>query len=717
VRVAELFWEPRRSGITGHVLGLARSLPRDRVDPFFIVPEHLEDSRRELEATGARVLTLPLGNKLFPRAALDRLPALLRRERPFLLHVHSLEAGLFGHHVRRAARIPRIVFTPHTDTIRRQSLFPVYRALWRRYGRETDILLASTEAQRERLVALGVAPRDRVLLGPTGVRSGDAALPRDARSRAAARARLGWPAEGPLVGQVGRLVAQKDPLAVVRLAADLRGSGARVVLVGDGPLEAEARALARELGVVDRVHFAGYVEDLDSVYAALDVLVLASRWEGLSVVLLEALARGLAVVAAPNEGNAAVVEDGVTGRIAGDGDALARAVIDLLERPAEAAAQGDRARALVLGTYDERACAARIADAYEEAVRRPVRAKARRGRFHADPAARTVTAAIPTYRREGELLRCIEGLLACEPPPLEILVVDQTERHEAATEAELGALDSRGAIRWIRHQPPSLTGARNRALAEAKGELVLMLDDEVEPPRELLEKHARHFADPTIGMTGGALEEPGFAFEPFPFVLAITRSGRKLPNYGYAHAGDALGAPGGNAMIRRELARAIGGWDERLSHAARGEDAELSQRVLRAGARIWFDPEARVVHRPAPRGGTRTHGSFAAYFEDYYHDDTYFFLRHLDVRWLPLFLARHLVSTLRAALGHRAREFPGLEPGIAQWPALLLAFARGFERGLVSARRARRSGPLGTYGRALAAPPGARYSRTGRSRE
>src|SRR5207302_9757935 len=110
---------------------------------------------------------------------------------------------------------------------------------------------------------------------------------------------------------IGRLVPQKDPLALVRLAASLRDT--RVVVVGDGPLEGEARALARELGVADRVHFAGFVRDLESAYAALDVLVLASRWEGLSFVLLEALARGLAVVAAPNERNQAVVRDGDTG--------------------------------------------------------------------------------------------------------------------------------------------------------------------------------------------------------------------------------------------------------------------------------------------------------------------------------------------------------------------------------------------------------------------
>jgi len=342
------------------VLGLARSLPRDRVDPFFVVPEHLSESKRELEAAGARVLTVPLRSKLFPRAALGALPDLLRREAPDVLHVHALEAGLWGHAARRRAGTRRLVFTPHTDTIRRRTVWPIYLALWRLYGRGTSVLLASTEAQRERLRALRVAPNAPILLGPTGVRVPETAVARDEASRREARARLGWPREGRLVGQIGRLVAQKDPLAVVRLASAV---DARVVLVGDGPLEAEARALARGN---ERVHFAGFVSDLDTVYAALDVLVLASRWEGLSVVLLEALARGLAVVVAANEGNAAVVRDGETGRAFAPGDeaAFARAVTELLRDTAQAARLGDAARDLVRRDYGEKACAERIADAY-----------------------------------------------------------------------------------------------------------------------------------------------------------------------------------------------------------------------------------------------------------------------------------------------------------------------------------------------------------------
>ena len=304
----------------------------------------------------------------------------------------------------------------------------------------------------------------------------------------------------------------------------------------------------------------------------------------------------------------------------------------------------------------------------------------------ADRASR-VSVAVPTYRREGELLRCLETVLALDPRPLEVLIVDQTEEHEPATNARLEELDRAGRIRWIHHSPPSLPGARNRALAEARGELVLFLDDEVEVPVPLVVLHARHFEDPTISVTGGRVVEPGFEPPPYPFFVKITRSGRKLVNFAYAKAGFVVGAPGGNHMVRRQVALDVGGYEERLSRAARGEDMEFCQRVLARGGRIFFDPEAELVHRPAPRGGTRTQGGFEDYFRDYYHDDAFFFLRHVGVVWLPLYFARHVVSTLNAALGRREREYPGVPRGLTTWPRLLLCFLRGFGRAVRSVRR------------------------------
>ena len=101
------------------------------------------------------------------------------------------------------------------------------------------------------------------------------------------------------------------------------------------------------------------------------------------------------------------------------------------------------------------------------------------------------TVAIPTYGRDSVLTASIADLLALDPPPWELLVVDQTHRHDAATEERLSRWHDEGRIRWLRLERPSITGAMNRALLEARGDRILFLDDDIRPDPHLLRSHQR----------------------------------------------------------------------------------------------------------------------------------------------------------------------------------------------------------------------------------
>jgi glycosyltransferase involved in cell wall biosynthesis len=113
------------------------------------------------------------------------------------------------------------------------------------------------------------------------------------------RARHQVPADRVVIGSVGRLVEQKDyptQLRAFALAA-ARFPSLFMLLVGDGPLRQSTEALARELGIADKVRFAGHCEDVPVALRAIDVFVLASKFEPYGVALLEAKAAGAAVVA------------------------------------------------------------------------------------------------------------------------------------------------------------------------------------------------------------------------------------------------------------------------------------------------------------------------------------------------------------------------------------------------------------------------------------
>lgn len=137
---------------------------------------------------------------------------------------------------------------------------------------------------------------------------------------------------------VGRLTHQKSPLDVVESFGKLRQldpighQHRKLVFVGDGPLKPVMQTLIQQKQLEEHVHLAGWRFDVASVMKASTVLVLASKWEGLPNVVLEAQAAGLAVVASAVDGCQEVIEDGVTGRLfpAGDTEALALVLRELL---------------------------------------------------------------------------------------------------------------------------------------------------------------------------------------------------------------------------------------------------------------------------------------------------------------------------------------------------------------------------------------------------
>jgi glycosyltransferase involved in cell wall biosynthesis len=167
--------------------------------------------------------------------------------------------------------------------------------------------------------------------------------------RAAVRAELGLDPDALVVGTVANLRAQKAYPDLLAAAADVleRLPGARFVAVGQGPLEADIRALHARRGLGDRFLLLGHRPDAIRVMSGCDVFVLASHWEGLGVAVMEALALGLPVVATAVGGVPEVVEHGREGLLVPPRrpTELAAALLRLLtdaeerQRMAEAAAR------------------------------------------------------------------------------------------------------------------------------------------------------------------------------------------------------------------------------------------------------------------------------------------------------------------------------------------------------------------------------------------
>jgi glycosyltransferase involved in cell wall biosynthesis len=274
----------------------------------------------------------------------------MRRERFTVVHTHCSKAGLIGRVAARLTGVPVVVHTFH--------IFAVHDGLSRARKRLYLSLDRMVRPLAHQYVA--VAPRvareavEQRVAGAGDIVAVPSAVDLDAIPTTAdptVRVELGLSPDRPLVGTVGRIVAQKCPLDFVRMCALVHEQRPEVqfVMVGDATLEtagleAETRREAERLQVP--VVFTGFRADAPRIAASFDVYVVPSLYEGLGRAVTEAMASGRPVVATAVNGVPDLVQPGSTGLLAEPADptALARAVIWMLDHPEAAAKMGAQGR-------------------------------------------------------------------------------------------------------------------------------------------------------------------------------------------------------------------------------------------------------------------------------------------------------------------------------------------------------------------------------------
>lgn len=316
----------------------------------------------ELTARGVRVFRWQARAQPGPWVALElaRLARIVRSFDPELLHLHSSKAGLVGRLLTRRRR--PTVMQPHSWSFFART-GPIRDATlrWERFGaRWADVVLCVSEDERRLGTEEGVQARYRVL--PNGVDL-ESFAPPSPGDRAAARAKLGL-GEEPIAICVGRLHRQKNQAALLDAWPRVRESvgGARLVLLGDGPDREELAARA-----VEGVDLLGQTSDVRMWLAAANLVAQPSRWEGMSLSLLEALAAARSVVVTDVPGMAEVVVDGVGAVVPPDDtEALASAIAARVGDRGRADAEGAAGRARVESHHDRRDQFDGIAALYEE---------------------------------------------------------------------------------------------------------------------------------------------------------------------------------------------------------------------------------------------------------------------------------------------------------------------------------------------------------------
>jgi glycosyltransferase involved in cell wall biosynthesis len=282
--------------------------------------------------------------------ALARLLALLRTQRVDLIHVHSPRATFLGCLAARLLGVP-VAVTVHIPSyymveghsrraeLKRRAYCAAERLLNR--GLVAQLIYVSARVYREARALRLVPRRARVI--PNGVELDRFAGP---DPRAAVRAELGTPSDAQVVIAVGRLDEQKGIDILLDALARVRDQAGELWLVGDGPRRTALEQQARYLGLAARVRFLGYRDDVPALLRASDLFALPSRYEAMSIAVVEALAAGLPCVVTDVGENRDLVEAGVTGSLVPPchPEALAAVLAALLADPARARRMGQAAR-------------------------------------------------------------------------------------------------------------------------------------------------------------------------------------------------------------------------------------------------------------------------------------------------------------------------------------------------------------------------------------
>lgn len=343
-------------GLERVVLDLVREGRRLGQDVSVVCIERPGKLAPEAEAAGARVLCVgkPAGLDL---RTVGRLRAVLRDLGPDVVHTHQIGALFYAGPA--AGRGVAVVHTEHGKHFARLRT----RLLGRWAARKADRFFCVSGDLRDDVVARRVVPAAKAGVVFNGIDTGR--FRRPAGGDAELRTSFGIPADAPVVGTVGRLneVKRQDLLlgGFARLGDEF--PDARLLVVGDGPLRDDLRGLAERLGVADRVVFAGYQANPERLLGVMDVFALTSRSEGMPLVVLEAWAAGVPVVASAVGGLPEMIDSGRTGLLfpSGDEPALAAAVADLLRDSYRAAQMGAAGRERVEAEYG----LARMAETYQ----------------------------------------------------------------------------------------------------------------------------------------------------------------------------------------------------------------------------------------------------------------------------------------------------------------------------------------------------------------
>jgi glycosyltransferase involved in cell wall biosynthesis len=328
-------------GVTRYFLNVIPRLDR-RVEAQACFLRGPHPAAQRLRDAGIEVTFL--GRRKHDPRALGDLVSLVRERRIDILHLAGMKSILLGRLAARRAGCRSVIHLHDT-----QPLGPALGFLQRRLARWTDAAVSVSDAVSRLAIAdFGIEPQIAITIH-NGIPIEEFASPPFC-ARQSIRREFRIESDAPVVGMLGRLSSEKQPMLLISALPRLLVIHPRAVLliVGDGPCRIECQDLVIRLGIASSVRFAGQRTDVPSMLAAMDLVAVPSSREGFGYAVVEACAAGKPVVGFRVDGLTETVKHGETGLLVPPQDvaALVEAISQVMNDPILATRLAERARNL-----------------------------------------------------------------------------------------------------------------------------------------------------------------------------------------------------------------------------------------------------------------------------------------------------------------------------------------------------------------------------------
>ncbi|WP_020589738.1 glycosyltransferase [Desulfobacter curvatus] len=349
INIMQLVWNLGMGGLEKLAIDICSHLPQDQFSTSICVlqPGGAMESRVDSDRVDLLCVRQNCGND--PTVPF-RLARLLRKRKIDVLHSHAWGTLLEGIFAAKLARVPAVIHSEHSTTDRRRRRIIAQRAGWGMLNQ----VVAVSDAVADRMTNIVKYPRNKIHVIPNGVDLKQ--FRRLSSPRQELREQFGLSSIEFLIGMVARFMPFKNHAGVLQALPKLHAAGidAHLALAGSGPLREQLENLSESLGITDKVHFLGNINETCRFLNSLDVFVSNSTsGEGLSLAVLEAMACEVPVLATAVAEHPNVLNNGRAGSLIPpeNEDALVEALLHLAKKPEVLTALGQAGRRRVLDKY------------------------------------------------------------------------------------------------------------------------------------------------------------------------------------------------------------------------------------------------------------------------------------------------------------------------------------------------------------------------------